>query len=45
MGSPEEKSRVAVEERVDKALEKTFGAMGQKPMQRPVGLGRRPANA
>jgi CarD family transcriptional regulator len=41
----EDKTRTAVEERVDKALERTFGAMGQKPTQRPVGLGRPPANA
>jgi CarD family transcriptional regulator len=41
----EDKTRTAVEERVDKALERTFGAIGQKPTQRPVGLGRPPANA
>jgi hypothetical protein len=41
----EEKTRAAVEERVDKALEKTFGAIGQKPLQRPVGIGRARANA
>jgi CarD family transcriptional regulator len=41
----EDKTRTAVEERVDKALEKTFGVIGAKPTQRPVGLGRRPANA
>jgi CarD family transcriptional regulator len=41
----EDKTRTAVEERVDKALEKTFGVVGGKPTQRPVGLGRRPANA
>ena len=37
----EDKTRTAVEERVDKALEKTFGAIAQKPTQRPVGLGKR----
>jgi hypothetical protein len=41
----EDKTRTAVEERVDKALEKTFGAIGSKPTQRPVGYGRPPANA
>jgi CarD family transcriptional regulator len=40
----EDKTRAAIEERVDKALEKTFGAIAQKPTQRPVGLGKR-ANA
>jgi CarD family transcriptional regulator len=40
----EEKSRTAVEERVDKALEKTFGVMSAKPTQRPVGP-RRISNA
>jgi CarD family transcriptional regulator len=40
----EDKTRTAVEERVDKALERTFGAIAQKPTQRPVGLGKR-ANA
>jgi CarD family transcriptional regulator, regulator of rRNA transcription len=40
----EEKSRVTIEERVDRALEKTFGVVSQKPTQRPVGP-RRPANA
>ena len=40
----EDKTRTAVEERVDKALEKTFGVIAQKPTQRPVGLGKR-ANA
>lgn len=40
----EEKSRTAIEERVDKALERTFGALTPKPTQRPVGV-RRIANA
>jgi CarD family transcriptional regulator len=40
----EEKPRTAVEERVDKALERTFGALTAKPTQRPVGL-RKIANA
>ncbi len=34
----EEKPRTSIEERVDKALDKTFGVMGAKPTQRPVGL-------
>jgi CarD family transcriptional regulator len=33
----EEKERGSIEEKVDKALEKTFGAIGAKPTQRPVG--------
>ena len=33
----EEKPRLSIEEKVDKALEKTFGAIGAKPTQRPVG--------
>jgi CarD family transcriptional regulator len=41
----EDKTRTAIEERVDKALERTFGVLSSKPVQRPVGLGRRPANA
>jgi hypothetical protein len=41
----EEKTRMSVEEKVDKALEKTFGVVGTKPVQRPVGVARRPANA
>jgi len=38
-------SGTAIEERVDKALERTFGAIGQKPTQRPVGLGAPAGNA
>ncbi len=33
----EEKPRTSIEERVEKALEKTFGALTTKPTQRPVG--------
>jgi len=40
----EEKSRGFVEEKVDKALEKTFGSMGTRPVQKPVAP-RRTANA
>jgi CarD family transcriptional regulator len=40
----EDKQRPLVEERVDRALEKTFGAVGSKPTQRPV-VARPPANA
>ncbi len=40
----EEKSRTAIEERVDKALDRTFGAIGSKPTQRPVGV-RKVSNA
>ncbi len=34
----EEKPRTTIEERVEKALEKTFGVLSAKPTQRPVGL-------
>jgi len=40
----EEKSRGFIEEKVDKALEKTFGSMGTRPVQKPVAP-RRTANA
>ena len=40
----ESKSRGIVEEKVDKALEKTFGAIGSRPTQKPVAP-RRTANA
>ncbi len=33
----EEKPRTSIEEKVEKALEKTFGALTPKPTQRPVG--------
>jgi CarD family transcriptional regulator len=40
----EAKSRGAIEEKVDKALEKTFGVLGNRPKQKPVAP-RRTANA
>jgi CarD family transcriptional regulator len=40
----ESKSRGVVEEKVNKALEKTFGALGSRPTQKPVAPRRR-ANA
>jgi CarD family transcriptional regulator len=40
----ESKPRGAVEEKVDKALEKTFGVLGSRPTQKPVAP-RRTANA
>jgi CarD family transcriptional regulator len=40
----ESKSRGAIEEKVDKALEKTFGALKARPKQKPVAP-RRTANA
>ena len=40
----EGKTQATIEERVDKALNKTFGALTAKPTQRPVGL-RKIANA
>jgi CarD family transcriptional regulator len=40
----EEKSRTSIEDRVERALEKTFGVVGSKPTQRPVAP-RPPANA
>jgi CarD family transcriptional regulator len=40
----EGKPRAAVEEKVDKSLEKTFGALTMRPTQKPVAP-RRPANA
>ncbi len=40
----EAKPRGAIEEKVDKALEKTFGALGNRPKQKPVAP-RRTANA
>lgn len=40
----ESKQRGAIEEKVDKALDKTFGALGSRPTQKPVAP-RRTANA
>jgi CarD family transcriptional regulator len=40
----ESKPRGQIEEKVDRALEKTFGVMGSRPVQKPVGP-RRTANA
>ena len=40
----ESKTRAPIEEKVDKALEKTFGALGSRPTQKPVAP-RRTANA
>jgi CarD family transcriptional regulator len=40
----ESKQRGLIEEKVDKALEKTFGALGSRPTQKPVAP-RRTANA
>jgi CarD family transcriptional regulator len=40
----EGKPRAAVEEKVDRSLEKTFGALTTRPTQKPVAP-RRPANA
>jgi CarD family transcriptional regulator len=40
----ESKPRGAVEEKVDKALEKTFGVLSSRPTQKPVAP-RRTANA
>jgi hypothetical protein len=40
----ETKSRGVIEDRVDKALEKTFGALTSRPKQKPVAP-RRTANA
>ena len=40
----EGKARGAIEEKVDKSLEKTFGALGTRPKQKPVAP-RRTANA
>jgi CarD family transcriptional regulator len=40
----ESKPRGQIEEKVDRALEKTFGVMGSRPVQKPVAP-RRPANA
>ena len=40
----EDKQRGFIEEKVDKALEKTFGAVGTRPVQKPVAP-RRTANA
>jgi hypothetical protein len=40
----ESKQRGPIEEKVDKALEKTFGVLGSRPTQKPVAP-RRTANA